>query len=158
MKRHTKVGLGVIAFICGISLWYTFREDYGVGVNSVGWLPPEARDITYFRNGLTELAEFDIEPEAFGRWCADRKRPLRELGDGEHPTVCRPLWMLEKRGVLPATAESNEAEQDAHGRQPINKYFTAGDLFYEERWPNNGGYSIGYDIKQRRGYYEFRHH
>ena len=30
-------------------------------------------------------------------------------------------------------------------------------LFYEERWSNGGG-SIGYDIKEKRGYYAYAHH
>jgi hypothetical protein len=51
--------------LCGFSVWYTFRETYGVGVNSLSWLPPEAHNITYFRNGVNNLAEFDIDREAF---------------------------------------------------------------------------------------------
>jgi len=158
VKRHTKVGLLVVASICGISLWYTFREDYGVGVKSVGWLPPEAHNITYIRNGLISLAEFDIEQEAFERWCAHRKMPLRELGGGEHQMVSRSLEVLEERGVLPTITEPNEADGDSQRRQRSLKSFGAGDLFYEERWPNNGGYGIGYDINEKRGYYSFSHH
>jgi len=158
VKRRTKIGLGIIALICGFSLWYTFREDYGVGVKSVGWLPAEAHDITYFKNGWTALAEFDVEQEAFERWCADRKWPLRELGDREHQMISRSLWMLEQRGILPATAEPNAGGEDSYRRQRSIKSFGGGDLFYEERGSNGGGYSVGYNVKQKRGYYSFNHH
>ena len=68
MKRRTKVGwIAVAAFVglCAFSVWYTFRETYGVGVDSLWWLPPEAHNVTYYANGLTRVAEFlqDSETE-----------------------------------------------------------------------------------------------
>ena len=95
MKRRTKIGWTVVAAfvgLCGFSVWYTFRETYGIGVASLSWLPPEAHNITYIGNGIIILAEFDIEQQA---------------------------W---------------------------------------ERWPNGGGYTLGYDTKEKRGYYEYEHH
>jgi len=161
MKRRTNV-LRVVAVaflgLCGFSVWFTFRETHGVGVNSLWWLPPEAHNITYIRNELNALAEFDIDREAFEKWCASRKMPLRKLGGGEHPMVSRSLWMLEKRGILPPTAEPNKVEEALSGMDRFNKSFGEGDLFYEDRWPNGGGYSIGYDVDAKRGYYKYSHH
>ncbi len=156
MGRRREIGLIVVAALvglCGVSLWYTFKEDYGVGVASVWWLPPEAHNITYMRNDAIRLAEFDIEQEAFEEWCTGRKTPLRKLGDAEHPMVDRCVAVLEKRGVLPTNAEPNGAVEGHSIKQ-----FAAGDLFYAERWSNGGGYRIGYDVKERRGYYEYLHH
>jgi len=161
VKRRARLGWVVVAAfvgLCGISVWHTFRETHGVGVNSLSWLPPEAHNITYIRNYLTARAEFDIEQEALERWCASREMPLRKLGDGEHPMVGRSLWLLEKRGILPTITEPNKVEGDLSGMDRFNKSFGAGDLFYEDRWPNGGGYSIGYDVKEKRGYYRFSHH
>lgn len=152
------IAVAALVGLCGFSLWYTFRETYGVSVNSLSWLPPEAHDITYISNGWIARAEFDIEQEALEQWCAQRKWPLRQLGDGEHKMVSRSLWMLEKRGILPTIPELNEAAEEAHARQQTIKSFGAGDLFFEERWSNGGGYTIGYDIQKKRGYYEFNHH
>jgi len=39
-----------------------------------------------------------------------------------------------------------------------SKGLDAGDLFYEERWSSGGGYSIGYDVEEERGYYAYAHH
>jgi hypothetical protein len=158
VKRHTKIGLVVIvAFVglCGISLWQVVNVGYGVGVGSVRWLPPEAHDITYLRNYLTTLAEFDIEQKAFERWCASRKMALRKLGDEER-YVIRSVAMLEQRGVIPTVSEANEVRGSSYGH--ALKRFHAGDLFYEDPWPNGGGYWVGYDIEERRGYYRFCHH
>jgi len=38
-----------------------------------------------------------------------------------------------------------------------DKTLREGDLYYEERWDNNGGYAVGYDVKEKRGYYSYSH-
>ena len=158
MKRRTKIGLTVVglavAGLVGASVWYVFSEDYGVSVDSVGWLPPEARGITYLRNYLTWMAEFDIEREAFETWCGRRGMPLRELGEAEHQEMFRCLAMLEHRGIISPLREPNAPEA---GRRSC-KRFSAGGLFYEDRWDNGGGYCVGYDVKEKRGYYWYGHH
>jgi hypothetical protein len=159
VKRNARVGLVVVAAflgLCGISLWYTFREDHGIGVDSVGWLPPEAHNITYISNDAITLAEFDVEEQAFEEWCTSRKMPLRKLSSQERYAVMRAAAILVQRGIVPRTTSPNGVEEDRHGQ--TFKRFRAGDLFYEERWPNGGGYTIGYDIKERRGYYKYTHH
>ncbi len=160
MKRRTKVGLVVVGLIgfFGLPLWTVLRTTYGVGVDSVSWLPREARNITYFRNDLTKMAEFEIEREAFEKWCAKRKMPLQELDGGGYHVVERCLMLLEARGVIPTVAEPNDMERKQHEMERTIKNFGAGDLFYEERWSNGGGYTLGYDIDENRGYYQFLHH
>ena len=97
MKKCAVVGLVPVGII-GVFLWWFINEDHGVGVDSVWWLPPQARNITYIRNELIAIAEFDIERGAFEKWCARQKMPLRELRDGEDYTVERCLLTLEQRG------------------------------------------------------------
>jgi len=150
MKRRREVGL-VLAAVFGVFLWWCLQEDYGVRVASVRWLPPAATNITYIRNDLNQIAEFDIEQKAFERWCANRGMPLRRLADAEQQTLDRCLWILEERGVIPIDPEPNEAEA-------YFKELEAGDLFSKERWSNGGATSIGYDIDERRGYYESSRH
>jgi hypothetical protein len=158
MKRRTKVGLLIAAFICGVSLWQVLKVDCGVGVDSVWWLPPDAHNITYISNWMTAaVAEFDIEQKAFEQWCASRKMPLREVGDGEWHMVRRPVATLENRGVIPASAEPNDQTRVVRGDSYV-KVLNGGDLFYEERQPNGGGHTIGYDVEEKRGYYEYLHH
>ena len=36
----------------------------------------------------------------------------------------------------------------------LRKWFQAGDLYYCERWSNGGGYTIGYDVKEGKAYYD----
>jgi hypothetical protein len=165
MKMRTKVGLiiavliiAVLIGILGFCLVSVLRDKYGVGVDSVAWLPAEARNITYVSSALTgRKAEFDIEQEAFEKWCARRKMPLRELGDEGYHRVFRCLPMLEKRGLIPAITESNDVERKQRETEQVLKHFRPGDLFYEKRWRNGGGYSIGYDVREKRGYYEYAH-
>lgn len=158
MKRHAKAALIAVVGIIGVSLWQHYREDHGVRVDSVWWLPSEARNITYVRNDAIRLAEFDIEWGAFEKWCAGRKMPLRELRDEEEHAVGRCLLILEQRGVMPTSPAPNEAEDNLRGIEQGSKVLDAGDLFYEERWSNGGGYSIGYDVEEERGYYAYARH
>lgn len=160
MTKRTKVGLvvaGLVGFL-GLCVWTTFRTTYGVGVDSVSWLPREARNVTYFRNGLNSFAEFDVEREAFAKWCAKRKMPLQELTDGGSHAVTRCLQMLENRGVIQMPSVPDGMSKDEFEMTRTIKSFSAGDLFYEERWSNGGGYTLGYDVQAKRGYYQFAHH
>jgi len=156
VKRRTKIVLVIVALFVGNAVWQLCREDYGVGVASVWWLPRQACNITYLDNYVNRIAEFDIERPAFERWCARRKQPLRVLGNGKHATIHRCIPSLEQRGVLPVHTEPNE-DLTAWGAR-VSKILGVGDLFYEERWPNGGGYTIGYDVKAGRGYYAWSHH
>lgn len=158
MKRRTKISLTVVAASIGFSLWQLLNEDYGVGVDSVSWLPPEAHNIAYRDDSLTRTAEFDIEREEFERWCRSRNKPLRKLSDGERHTIFRCLPILERKGLIPAISEPNKAERDLLEVERAIKSFVGGDLFYEERWDNGGGYTVGYDVKEKKGYYAYSHH
>ncbi|HNY80465.1 MAG: hypothetical protein RBS72_20410 [Sedimentisphaerales bacterium] len=158
MKRHTKAALIVVVGVMGVSLWKHYKEDYGVRVDSVWWLPSEAQNITYIRNDAIQIAEFDIERAAFEKWCARRKMPLRELRDEEEHTVDRCLLLLEQRRIIPTDSEPNDVEGGLRGMERASKGLDAGDLFYEERWSSGGGYSIGYDVEEERGYYAYAHH
>jgi len=99
------------------------------------------------------MAEFDIERGAFEEWCAKRRMPLRVLNGGQHRSIFRCLPELRRKGVIPPIPEPNES-----GTWLGIKYLGPGDLFFEERWDNGGGYTIGYAVNERRGYYRFSHH
>ena len=85
MKKRTIIGLAVLILLA-VAIWQVFKEECGVGVDSVWWLPPEARSMTYTANGINRVAEFDIERKAFEEWCADRDMPLLQLSNpaGDH--------------------------------------------------------------------------
>lgn len=71
-RRFKGYWIGIAAAsILGVFACQFFRETYGIGVDSVWWLPPETRNITYIRNDLIAIAEFDIERDAFEKWCAN---------------------------------------------------------------------------------------
>lgn len=161
MKKCTKIGLLAITVsvvLVAVFMWWFSKETHGICSGSVWWLPPEARDVTYLRNYAISMAEFDIGQEAFEKWCSDRKMPLRQLGDAEHRSIRRCLMLLEQRGIIPAIRESIEVAGHLSTASRRTKDLGPGDLFYEERWDNGGGYTIGYDVSGKRGYYEFLHH
>lgn len=159
MTRRTIGWVAAAVFgvgLCGVCLWQLLGEHSGVGVDSVRWLPPEAHNVTYLRNDALTIAEFDIGREAYERWCADRKMPLSEVRDEEPRMVTRPVGLLVRRGVIPMTTEPNE--KDENWLRLAIKGFDAGDLFYETRRPDGGGYTLGYDVREGRGYYFYVDH
>jgi hypothetical protein len=161
MRRRTKIIIIVVLALVGLSIWSIFWSDYRVGVDSVNWLPAEAHNITYTRNLWETLAEFDIEQKAFQKWCDGQGMPLRELGDAGFQrvySVRRCVGYLEQRGIMQTAAEPNETERDFLRTEKNIKVFRPGDLVYEKRWSNGGGHTIGYDTKEKRGYYEYSHH
>lgn len=158
MTRVVVIILIVMSF-AALALWYMLQEEHGVGADSVSWLPAEAGNITFLSAPIThKTAEFDIVQGAFERWCHGQGRSLRELGERETQRVSRCLLLLETRGIIPGPNEPNEVEETIYRMEQVTKDFGEGDLFYEERWSNGGGYSIGYDVNEQRGYYEYRHH
>ncbi len=151
----------LVAGFLGVCLWQFLKTDYGVGINSVSWLPSEARNITYIRNFLFTKAEFDVEQEAFEKWCARRKWPLRKLGADEDCLVSRCLALLQRRGIIAMVPEPNGGDPQAWSlwsEKRGDKRLGEGDLYFEERWDNNGGYTLGYDVKEKRGYYDYSSH
>ena len=83
--------------------------------------------------------------------------PLQELDGGGYHVVDRCLPMLERMGLIAAITEPNNMERATTRNGASHQTLLPGDLFYEKRW-SNGGYTLGYDVKAKRGYYQFMHH
>ena len=143
MRKGIKIELSIAGAVAILSIWLVYRGDHGVGVNSVWWLPREARNITYYRHEAMAIAEFDIQQNAFEKWCASQGMPLRELKEGEYGIVRRSVGLLRDRDIMPRINGPNEpltgwdgAEPDVDMTRPtktlIDKTLVAGDLFYEE--------------------------
>lgn len=156
MKVRRLIGFAVVSLL-GVSLWWVYWPSYGVGVNSVGWLPSAAHNITYMKNDLNGIAEFDVEQGAFEKWCDREGMPLRKLSEYEYRYVERCLPYLERKGLIPPVASPNDnaADLDAAGFGPAAKLLRGGDLYYEEDLDSGGAYRIGYDVREKRGYYYF---
>lgn len=170
MKARIPVALVIILLLglimvvlLGLLVWQSLKTDYGVNVDSIRWLPSEARNITYLKTpGFYTIAEFEIAQEALVKWCTGVNMPLRKLGPTEEGTVPRCLHYLEKRGVIPVVPEPNSHESLNEWalwyQRRCQKSLSDADLYYEERWRNGGGYVIGYDVDEGRGYYWYGHH
>jgi len=158
MTKH-RAFLLITIVILGVMFWPSFPEhDYGISVDSVEWLPSEARNISYFSTGIDRIAEFDIERQAFEKWCADRHMPLAALPQGfdrgasqRYYNIARCWRHLDLEGYPPKTPKEQYGEGDT-------KEFNVGDLYYEEFWLNGGGYQLGYDVEEGMGYFWYAHH
>jgi hypothetical protein len=200
MKRWIAI-CSVLALVLGMAaLYQSSKMRYGIAVDSVRWLPPEAHNITYFDlPGFTRIAEFDVEQQAFEDWCRGNGKPLHTLtADGWHGehysgyAVATVWFALERRGLIPVVPwpgvptytdeywqwvkEQTEFREDGvptasppddmqvyntvalKWLERMNKRFGKGDLFYEDLWRNGGGYVLGFDVDQGRGYYWYGHH
>ncbi len=145
---------GGIAFL----VWdFVEIKDWGVGEDSVDWLPRQASNITYIYSRAIQLAEFDIDQKSFEEWCRSIEKPLKPMTEGQEIAIQRANNVLAMRGAIEKpTAKNNSAYRGNYDWHFIR--FTGGDLFYNVTWPNGGGYSIGYDVNEGRGYYNYSHH
>lgn len=159
IKVAILIALTITVLLC-LLVWQSWKTDYGVNVDSVQWLPSEAHSITYMKMpGFNTIAEFEISQAALEKWCADVNKPLKKLGPIEKGSVPRCLHRLEKRGIIPTVPEPNDSRDWKlwyQGR--YEKSLANGDLYYEDRWSNGGGYIIGYDVDEGMGYYWYGHH
>jgi hypothetical protein len=154
MKKGCLITIIVIPiiFLIGIRvlIWEHSRvKGWGIGVKSVEWLPKQASDITFVSAGI-KSAEFQIDQESIIKWCDSIQKPLKPVTEGQLAGIYRTIWVLERRGLTPHGYFNNSSTSGE-----IIKTFRRGDLFYQHRWSNGGGYVIGYDVENERGYYHY---
>ena len=158
MRRSTILVLIIIVLLL-FAAWHSLRTKYGVGTDTVPWLPPQARNITYVDQPLTwRLAEFQIERQAFEAWCQQQGKPLRKLAACEFEMVVRCLPCLERKGLIPPIAEPNEFLAKERRLERTLKTVATGDLYYAWHASNGGGYTLAYDIDEGKAYYQYSHH
>lgn len=161
MKKGCLI-FGGIVVVCilgfGFLLWDFARiKSWGVDVNSVEWLPKEASNITFISGDINRIAEFDIDRCALAKWCDSIGKPLKPVAEDQNASVWRVNPWLDRFGIVKnGSFKSSSAAEEDFNR--YSKNFTTGDLFYEDRWSNGGGYVIGYDVSEGRGYYQYAHH
>ncbi|MDF1740994.1 MAG: hypothetical protein P1U86_17660 [Verrucomicrobiales bacterium] len=158
MNKGCLVGLSAVLLVFSglcLCLWNFARiKSYGVGVDTVriGWLPDEISDVTYISGNINRIAEFSIDQKAFENWCESAGKPLSPVADNSKPWVFRANEQLERIGKI---ERPSDPDRLASWR---SKTLEPEDLFYKDRWDNGGGFSIGYDVSTRRGYFEYASH
>jgi|APTNR8051073442_1049403.scaffolds.fasta_scaffold07939_4 hypothetical protein len=143
---------------CGFLLWDFARiKSWGIEVKSVEWLPKQASNITFISGDINRIAEFDIDRDFLEKWCDSLGKPLKPVAEGQDANIWRVNPFLDQFGTVKHSSfkDSSVAEEDF---SRYSKDFAIGDLFYEDRWSNGGGYVIGYDVSEGRGYYQYAHH
>lgn len=164
MKKACAIPLGVmLALFVGICLllWDFGRiRDWGVDTDPPDWLPSEATNVTYIDGSINRIAEFDIRRSEFQRWCESIEKPLSPVDSTQRSVVWRANPFLARIGAIEELTlqeqSSNMEIQEFLDWREVT--LAKGDLFYEERWPNNGGYAIGFDTSEKRGYFAYAHH
>ncbi len=161
MKKGCLIFSGIVLVgILGFAflLWDFARiKSWGVGVESVEWLPKQASNITFISGNINRVAEFDIDRDSLMKWCDSIGKSLASVAEDQNATIWRVNPFLDQFGIAKngSFKGSSPAEEDF---DRYTKRFTTGDMFYEDRWSNGGGYIIGYDVSDRRGYYQYAHH
>jgi len=166
MKTRNLITTAIVAVTTfGLLLflgWRALQDEYGVSIASVRWLPPEALNIKYIRFPMTHtMAEFEIEQAAFEAWGRSKKMPMRRLLSNESRSIPRCLFLLERKGLIPVVPEPGKESVEEWSPRYGHRYRKSlgkGDLHYVERWDNGGGYALGYDVEEGKGYYWFGHH
>lgn len=154
------VGIPLVCiFGLGFYIWDFARiKSWGVGAKSVEWLPKQASDITFISGDINRIAEFDIDRDSLAKWCDSIGKPLKPVAEGQNASIWRVNPYLKQFGINNNDRSFKTAATAEEDFSSSSKHFTAGDLFYEDRWSNGGGYLIGYDVSEGRGYYQYSHH
>lgn len=161
MKKGCLIFSGVVlvAFLgLAFLLWdYARIKSWGVGVESVEWLPVQASNITFISGDINRVAEFDIDRNSLIKWCDSIGKPMASVVEDQNAMISRVYPFLDREGIPKSGSfkDSSAAEADF---DRYTKRFSTGDLFYEDRWSNGGGYTIGFDVSDGRGYYQYAHH
>lgn len=140
MKKALAIAFSVIfLFVAGIIfvLWDWARiKDWGIDVPAVDveWLPAGASNVTFVSSDINRIAEFEVDRDVFETWCRAQGKALAVIEGGE-PKVSRAYRLFDQ--IDEAPKDESEERFDRY-----DKLLEKGDLFFEKRWPNNGGYTI----------------
>ena len=164
MKKGCAIPLGVFFVLSAavtLLLWdYVRIRNWGISVEPPDWLPSEATNVTYIEGSIDRVAEFDIDEAGLKNWCESIEKPLSPVEPNTRAVVLRANRFLASLGAVQGL-DLNEVRSDSEV-QDYMKWekltLSEGDLFYEERWSNSGGYSIGFDASEGRGYFAYAHH
>ncbi|MAS92827.1 MAG: hypothetical protein CMO55_06475 [Verrucomicrobiales bacterium] len=164
MRNGFLLAIGIVALMAG-GLWFAAWDfcrikDWGVNETSVeiDWIPPEATEVTFVSGNIEKRAEFSIDQQIFEEWCASIGKPLTVVSKGSESGGFSEAMLFRSNPLLALKGITEKPNDDDAAFAWEYKSFDKGDLFFEERWPNAGGYAIGYDVSEGRGYYEYAHH
>jgi hypothetical protein len=139
----------ILVLWLGISLFlfYSFREQYrletevNAEISKVTFLklPSSATKVSYWRDGISYLAEFQV-PEAEFRQLF-KSFDLQEIET--------PIEVFRSKFGNPKLSPF----QSRFDSPPVR---IADGFKFEVIWSNGGGYNIVYDRKRSQAYYEFR--
>lgn len=166
MKRGCLITIAVFIASVFVLFWSArnYLTSYEFGINEenpqLDWIPLEARNVTFYSDWVSRSAQFSIDEQSIIDWAESIERPLERITEEreEGYEVHTSRQMLENISViepLPEPVTMDEIEEWFKSRR---KAFEVGDLYYRVWWRNGGGYWIGYDVSEGRGYYFYAHH
>ena len=166
MKKGCLITIVVFIATVFVLFWSArnYLTSYEFGINEenpqLDWIPPEARNVTFYSDWVSKSAEFSIDEESMVAWAESIERPLeriKEEGEEDYE-VHTSRSMLERIGAIEPLPEPVTTEEIEKWFSSRRKEFEVGDLYYRVWWRNGGGHWIGYDVSEGRGYYYYAHH
>ncbi len=143
----------IVAFI-SFAIWFVYGAyrnltdvEIGESLQSVGWLPDAATNVSYYRSYLNTAYEFDISEREFREWS---RWDLTE--------ITKPVQIsryLAFSTTLPEEPSNpTRAEIEALALAIAKRGVTIRDgLYYGYLQGNGGGVWVGYDRDSGRAYY-----
>jgi hypothetical protein len=145
---------GAIAWVAYATYVDFNRVEEGHDVPRVDWLPPSAKNVSYYRSYSWTAYEFDIDEAGFLRWAKDQGWTPKRV-DKPFPVprysfeAARRMYPRDDDDMPPKEYQAAfEAAQAASERVITRGYG------YERRQSNGGGVTIGYDLVTGRAYFQ----
>jgi hypothetical protein len=130
----------------GTAYWSNAHPSLGANVESVSWLPADARNVSYYRTYSWTAYEFDIGEAAFRKWAA---------GEYDLKEISEPRSIMRYSYKNFARQWRGRRESDAYEAEK-EKHFAAitDGLYHFETWRNGGSIHVVYDRQKQKAYYQ----
>jgi hypothetical protein len=145
-KKFIIVFFLLIIFVLFIILiWNALTfENKAEGIPSVSWLPEEATGINYYFSYNNNVYEFSISEDGFLKWVKDNGYENKGWQDFNG------IWKDHTSRIV--------YRYNYFGKQHVDLNQGTVEIidgvFIEKRQRNGGGYTVGYDRKTRRAYFQ----
>lgn len=134
--------------------WSNSHPSMGENVPGVDWLPPAARNVSFYKTYSFTAYEFDISEGDFVALGRERGWKPTEIGEtGRRVWTYRMGYKMRERYPPPNPSLSTEADGAEYRRaQEILEPTVTNGLAYEMRHQNGGGIMAVYDREKGRAY------
>jgi len=130
------------------ALWYDSHPETGENFAKVNWLPPSAKNVSYYKSYSWTAFEFDINEVDFRQWAT--LWMLKEID--KEQTICRYSYLNFLKEKQSAKTENDWIAYE--NAKKIHLAIVSKGLYDSKIYHNGGGYNVVFDRDKQRAYFQ----